>query len=132
MLSNEYGQIAQSSLGECVDLLLEALTLYAYGPHERPPEESVPAVDGVIMSPKSQHNPQHQISTSGIGVVNPSFAAEKKAFEKSMWKQLRRAYDRLRALDEGLCLKCRNENDQRHHRYCSQCEAKIQERLDIP
>lgn len=123
---NDYGQIRESSLGECVDLLLEALTIYAYGPYEHPGAPEPPAVvDGMKVAQKVQNNPQHQLNTDCIKVVNPAFYAEKKAFEQFLKKHLRRYYNRLQLLNGGLCLACQEENDQRHRRFCSLCEEKF-------
>lgn len=125
---NDYGQIAESSLGDAVDFLLEALTIYAYGPYERPAEEPVPVVDGLVVAQHARHNPQHQVSTSGLSIVNPAFAAEKRSLEKRLWKEIRRGYDRLKDLSDGKCLSCYAANDQRHKRVCSLCEKKYSER----
>jgi len=131
---NDYGQLDnssshghKSSIGEAVDLLLSMFVERAYTDGSREDfDEPVSALDGVKVSQKNARlNPQHHVSTEGITITNPAYYAEKDEQERRLWKALNRGLARFRDLEDGLCLRCRNENDQPRRRYCSECEKKM-------
>ncbi len=127
-MTNEYGQLAhKSSIGQAVDALLEAYTLEAFGVYASPADDEPPVQmeQGGKKKGQRQQEPQHQLKTDGIIIVSPAVYAEKQAFERNLWRMLRREHARLLDLGEGMCLRCRERNDQPRRRYCSKCEAKV-------
>jgi hypothetical protein len=129
---NSYGQIeshvdhkGKSSAGEACDLLLEMFVERAYLDNDQTAEPPA-VVDGVTVSPRANLNPQKQHNGEGIIIRNPAFYAEMKQQEQAIWKLLRKGYARFRDLEGGLCLRCRQPNDnQARRRYCSECEGKM-------
>lgn len=122
---NDYGQLAhRSSVGQVVDELLEAYTLEAFGVYASPTDEPMPMEQGGKRRGERVQKPQHQLNTDGITIIQPAVYAEKQAFERAVWRLLKREHARLLDLGEGLCLKCREKNDQPRRRFCSECEEK--------
>lgn len=117
----------KSSVGQAMDTLLEAFTLEAFGVYASPADDEppIPMEQGGKRKGERVQEPQHQLNTEGITIVAPAIYAEKKAFERAAWRLLRVELARLHDLGEGLCLKCREYNDQPRKRYCSECEDGI-------
>jgi hypothetical protein len=118
---NDYGQLHKSSIGQAVDSLLEAYTLEAFGVYASP-DDDPPMEQGGKRRGEKVQGPQHQLNTDGITITQPAVYAEKQSFERVLWKLLRRQHARLCDLGEGLCLRCREVNDQPRRRFCSKCE----------
>lgn len=127
-MSNQAGQFERhfSSAGHAVDMLLEAYTLEAFGVYSSPGEDEpgIPLEQGGSKKNRTQ-DPQRQVNTAGLSIAEPAIYAEKQAFERAVWNLLRRQHARLCDLGEGLCLKCRGQNDQPRRRYCKDCEEKV-------
>ena len=120
---NDYGQLAhRSSVGQAVDVLLQAYTLEAFGAYASPGDDEIPMEQGGKKRGEKVHEPQHQLNTDGITISSPAVYAEKQAFERALWRLLRKQHARLCDLGEGLCLKCSEKNDQPRRRFCSKCE----------
>jgi len=115
-----------SSAGHAVDKLLEAYTLEAFGVYASPDNEAppIPLEQGGSRRQRTQ-DPQRQVNTAGLSILKPATYAEKQDFEKAVWRLLRREHARLCDLGEGLCLRCRQPNDQPRRRFCKGCEGKV-------
>lgn len=127
-MSNQAGQFEMhfSSAGHAVDKLLEDYTFEAYGVYSSPGEDEpgIPLEQGGSKKQRTQ-DPQRQVNTAGLSIAEPAIYAEKQAFERAVWRLLRRQYVRLCDLGEGLCLKCHEKNDQPRRRFCKECEEKV-------
>lgn len=120
---NDYGQLShKSGLAQALDELLERYTFQAYGAYKSNADDEMAMEQ---KKGKKNYDPQHQLNTDGITILEPAVYAEKQAFERQEWRRLKRQYDRLFDLGEGLCLKCREKNDQPRRRFCSKCEENV-------